>query len=335
MARPGRRLARVAVTDRAPALSPTTYRRIASVALWSLVVIVVTGAGVRLTGSGLGCSSWPGCEPGQFVPHGESSWNPWIEFANRMITGAVSVAVALAVLGSLRRVPKRRDLTLLSWGLVGGVLAQILLGALVVKVHVHPIAVQGHFLVSAVLVANAVVLHHRAARPDGDDGRPEPTFALAGPAVVRLGRAVVAMAAVVMLAGTIVTGSGPHAGDEEAERLEWLSVRGVAMIHSALTWAFLAVIIALVLRMRRELVGPVGMERASTLLTVVVLQGGLGYTQYATGVPEMLVGLHVLGSMLVWAAALRLYLTLTEPLPMPARPVGSIDASAAVPAAGG
>jgi cytochrome c oxidase assembly protein subunit 15 len=143
------------------------------------------------------------------------------------------------------------------------------------------------------------------------------------------------MAAVVMLAGTIVTGSGPHAGDEEAERLEWLSVRGVAMIHSALTWAFLAVIIALVLRMRRELVGPVGMERASTLLTVVVLQGGLGYTQYATGVPEMLVGLHVLGSMLVWAAALRLYLTLTEPLPMPARPVGSIDASAAVPAAGG
>ena len=94
--------------------------------------------------------------------------HPWIEFVNRLITGAVSVAVALAVLGSLRRAPSAGTSPSWSWGLVGGVLAQILLGALVVMVHVHPIAVQGHFLVSAVLVANAVVLHHRAARPDGD-----------------------------------------------------------------------------------------------------------------------------------------------------------------------
>jgi len=324
----------VAVTDRAPALSPTTYRRITAVALWSLVVIVVTGAGVRLTGSGLGCSSWPGCEPGQFVPHGASSWNPWIEFVNRLITGAVSVAVALAVLGSLRRVGRRRDLTLLSWGLVGGVLAQIVLGAVVVRLHVHPIAVQGHFLVSAVLVANAVVLHHRAARPDGTDGRPAHTHPLAGPAVLRMGRAAVAMAAAVMLAGTIVTGSGPHAGDETAERLEWLSVRAVAMVHSGLTWIFLLVLVVLVVRMRRELVGPTGMERASALLTVVVLQGGLGYVQYATGVPELLVGLHVLGSMLVWAAVLRLHLTLTEPLPAGADVVDPLDAPATVPAGG-
>lgn len=322
------------MTDRAPALSPSTYRRITAVALWSLVGIVVTGAGVRLTGSGLGCSSWPGCEPGQFVPHGESSWNPWIEFGNRLITGVVSVAVGLAVLGSLRRVPRRRDLTWLSWGLVAGVLAQIVLGAIVVRLHVHPIAVQGHFLVSAVLVANAVVLHHRAARPDGPDGTPERTYALGGPAVLRLGRAVVAMAAVVMLAGTIVTGTGPHAGDETAERLEWFSVRTVAMAHSALTWIFLAVLVVLVLRMRRELVGPAGMDRATALLTVVVLQGAVGYLQYATGVPELLVGLHVLGSMLVWATALRLHLTLTEPLPATTRVGDPLDASAAVPAGG-
>lgn len=320
------------MTDRAPALSPTTYRRITSVALWSLVVIVVTGAGVRLTGSGLGCSSWPGCEPGAFVP--ESSLNPWIEFANRLITGAVSVAVALAVLGSLRRVPRRRDLTLLSWGLVLGVLAQIVLGAVVVRLHVHPVAVQGHFLVSAVLVANAVVLHHRAARPDGTDGAPAPSYPLAGPAVLRLGRAALAMAVLVMCAGTLVTGTGPHAGDETAERLELFSLRSIAMVHSALTWIFLGVLVALVLRMRRELVGPVGMERATALLTVVVLQGGIGYVQYLTGVPELLVGLHVLGSMLVWAAALRLYLTLAEPLPASTRPVGTIGRSAAVPAGG-
>lgn len=309
---------------RIPTLSPAAYRRITAAALWSLVLIVVTGAGVRLTGSGLGCSSWPGCEPGQLTPHGATSWHPWIEFVNRLITGVVSVSVALAVLGSLRRTPRRRDLTLLSWGLVAGVVGQILLGAVVVILHLHPITVQGHFLLSAVLVGNAIVLHHRAGRPDAADGSgPAPAVALAGPAVTRLARAAVVLAGTVMLAGTIVTATGPHAGDEDVERLTWLSVRSAAMIHSVLTWAFLAVVVVLVLRMRRELVGAAGMERVSTLLTAIVLQGALGYTQYLTGVPELLVALHVLGSMLVWAATLRLHLTITEPIPVPPEGAGA------------
>lgn len=325
------------MTDRAPTLSPTAYRRITLAALWSLVFIVVTGAGVRLTGSGLGCSSWPGCEPGEFVPHRASGLNPWVEFANRMVTGAVSVAVVLAVLGSLRRIPRRRDLTRLSWGLVAGVVGQILLGAVVVKLHVHPIAVQGHFVLSAVLVANAVVLHHRAARPDGPTPSgaehpigPATAVPLAGPTVLRLARATVALAGLVIAAGTVVTGTGPHAGDESAERLEWLSVRGVAMIHSGVTWAFLALVVVLALRMRHDLVGPAGMERVTILLTLVVLQGGLGYLQYATGVPEGLVGLHVLGSMLVWMAAWRLHLTLAEPVPAAPPERHTLDAPAAV-----
>lgn len=300
--------------DRVPPVSPSAYRRITRVALWSLVFIVVTGAGVRLTGSGLGCSSWPGCEPGELTPHGTSGWNPWIEFVNRLITGLVSVAVALAVLGSRRRVPRRRDLTLLSWGLVAGVLAQILLGAVVVRLDVHPIAVQGHFLLSAVLVANAVVLHHRAARPDGPDGRPAPTARLVDAATARLTGIAVAAAALVMLAGTLVTGSGPHAGDEDAERLD-LSVRGIAMVHSALTWLFLAVVVLLAVRLRRAAAPAAVVDRLQVLLTVVVLQGAIGYVQYATGVPELLVGLHVLGSMVVWVAALRLRLTAVEPAP--------------------
>lgn len=304
----------MAVRPVAPSVSPTTYRRVTGVALASLVFIVVTGAAVRLTGSGLGCSSWPGCEPGELVPRDSTSIHPWIEFVNRLITGAVSVSVALAVLGSLRRTPRRRDLTWLSWGLVAGVVGQIVLGAVVVRLHVHPITVQGHFLLSAVLVGDAVVLHHRAGRPDGADGRPRRVTPLAGPVVLRWARAAAALAAAVMLAGTLVTGSGPHAGDADAERLG-LSVRGVAMVHSAVTWAFLAVVVALLLRMRREMVLGAGMDRATTLLTVIVLQGGLGYLQYLTGVPELLVGLHVLGSMLVWIAALRLLLTLAEPLP--------------------
>ncbi len=314
----------VAVLDRVPAVCPITYRRLTLMALWSLVLIVVTGAGVRLTGSGLGCSTWPGCEPGDFVPHGESGLNPWVEFGNRLVTGAVSVAVALAVLGSLGRTPRRRDLTLLSWGLVGGVVGQIFLGALVVNLHVHPIAVQGHFVLSAVLVANAVVLHHRATLPDGPGGQAAPTTPLVGPSTLRLARAAVALAATVLLAGTLVTGSGPHAGDEDAERLSF-SITRVAQVHSGLTWVFLAVVVVLVVRLRRETLGGVAMERATALLGVVVLQGGLGYVQYATGVPELLVGLHVFGSMLVWAAVLRLLLVLTGVAPSPLDLGGSRD----------
>ena len=193
---------------------------------------------MRLTASGLGCSSWPGCEPGELVPRGESTGHSWIEFGNRLITGAVSVSVVLAVLGSRRRIGRpRRDLVLLSWGLVAGVVGQILLGALVVKLHVHPVVVQGHFLLSAVLVANAVVLHHRAGRPDGLDGGPAPTTPLMSTAGLRLARAAVGLGALVMLAGTLVTGAGPHAGDADAERLD-VAVRSVAQLHSALTWVF-------------------------------------------------------------------------------------------------
>lgn len=344
----------MAVLDRLPAVPPAAYRRITLVALWSLVFIVVTGAAVRLTGSGLGCSTWPGCEPGQLVPRGRSSLHPWIEFVNRLITGAVSVAVALAVLGSMRRTPRRRDLTRLSWGLVAGVVGQILLGALVVKLEVHPIVVQGHFLLSAVLVADAVVLHHRATRPDPADDLPsgvEPGSAapdvdrmvvrarprladpLVDPVLRRLAWLAVAAGAAVMLAGTVVTGSGPHAGDADAERLA-LSVSAAARVHSLLTWAFLAVVVALAIGLRRRGAPPAAQERATALLTVIVLQGALGYLQYATGVPPLVVGLHVLGSMLMWAAVLRLLLVLVDPQPSSLAPTaGRAVAVGVAPAA--
>ena len=321
--------------DRAPRMSPSTYRRVTQVALWSLVLIVVTGAAVRLTASGLGCSSWPGCEPGELVPRGESTGHSWIEFGNRLITGVVSVSVVLAVLGSRRRSGRpRRDLVLLSWGLVAGVVGQILLGALVVKLHVHPVVVQGHFLLSGVLVANAVVLHHRAGRPDGPDGgpgRPTPLMSTTG---LRLARPAVGA----RRAGDAGRHPGhrrrPHAGDADAERLD-VAVRSVAQLHSALTWVFLLVVVALVLRMRREMVGAAATERGSLLLAVVVLQGALGYLQYFTGVPELLVALHVLGSMLMWTAVLRLLLALAEPLPVSPRvPTGVRRRVAPCPAAG-
>ena len=130
-----------------------------------LAAIVVSGAAVRLTGSGLGCPDWPNCDDGRLVAPIEK--HALVEFTNRTITGLVSVAVILAVLGSIWRVPRRRDLIWLSWGLVAGVVAQIVLGGVTVLVDLSPPFVMAHFLLSMALLADAVVLHDRASQPDG------------------------------------------------------------------------------------------------------------------------------------------------------------------------
>lgn len=299
-------------------LSPRAYRWITFAALVSLCVIVVTGGAVRLTGSGLGCSDWPNCEPGRLTPHSASDVNAMIEYLNRLFTGVVSVAVALAVLGSLVRVPRRRDLTGLSLGLVAGVVGQIVLGGLTVIFELRPEFVMAHFLLSMVLVANGVVLVRRA-------GDPEPPVAVerSSPATRARAVALVALAAVVVFTGTIVTGAGPHGGDEEVERLG-VGVEAAARVHGLSVVVFLGLVIAtLVLahRARDEAV-----VRASTALVVVaVAQAAIGYVQYFTGVPVLLVGLHIAGATLVWIAALAVLLATTRrspaphPVPVPSR----------------
>ena len=293
---------------RAP-ISPSTYRAITGLALFALLAIVVTGAGVRLTGSGMGCPTWPSCESGSLVPRGATGANGWIEFLNRVFTGLVSVAVALAVLGARRRDPYRRELVTLAWGLVAGVFAQILLGGLVVLVHVAPLAVAGHYLVSAVLIATAAVLHHRAGEPDGWVREDRAT-----PVVRRAATAMSVLAGLVLLTGTLVTGSGPHGGDEAADRLPFAVVT-VARVHSLTVWCFLAVSLLVLHRATRGDVDPSVVGRGRVLIAAIVAQGALGYVQYAAGVPEAMVLAHVLGSVLVWLAVLRFHLALTEPVP--------------------
>lgn len=293
-----------AVWARLPVLTPERYRVVTLVALWLLVFIVVTGAAVRLTGSGLGCTDWPRCQSGRFVA--PMQFNPMVEFVNRVITGLVSVAVVLAVLGSLRRTPRRRDLTLLSLGLVAGVIAQIVLGGLVVLFDLNPVLVQLHFVVSMALVADALVLHHRAARPDG------PRRSLVSPTVRRGAIALVIMAGLVITTGTAVTGSGPNAGDERAKRLPF-TVRASAQVHGTLLIAFLAAVLWVVWMLRRDGAPMRTLRSAQTLLTVLVLQAAVGYTQYFTEIPPLLVGLHVFGATLVWLAVLAFLMGLSEP----------------------
>ena len=286
-------------------ITPETYRVVAAVALVALGVIVVSGAAVRLTGSGMGCPTWPTCEDESLIPRGATGGHGWVEFLNRTFTGAVSLAVALAVLGSRRLRPPRPDLTALAWALVGGVFAQALLGGLVVWLHVAPLAVAGHYLLSAVLVATAVVLHHRAALPPG------PRRPLATPPVLRSSTALVALTAVVLATGTVVTGSGPHGGDEAADRLPF-AVRTVVSVHSGAVWLLLFATLVVLARAEKGDVAPGALGRGRVLLGAIGAQGAIGYLQYFTDVPEGLVALHVLGSVLVWVAVLRFHLALHE-----------------------
>lgn len=271
-------------------MSPARYRSITGTALVALVVIVITGAAVRLTGSGLGCSDWPTCEQDQLIADLEA--HAMIEFVNRLITGVVSVAVIAAVLGSFFRRPRRRDLTWLSVGLVAGVIGQIVLGAFVVLTHLNPWLVLGHFLLSMVLVANAVALHARAAHdpvPAARDGR-----------WYRWPITVLTIAAIVI--GTLVTGAGPHSGSHDGEPIERLpfAVPDIARIHGLTVVALLLTVIATLVHLHRSCAPAAEQWRGRLVLLCLLLQAGVGYVQYFTGVPVVLVGIHIAGATITW-----------------------------------
>jgi cytochrome c oxidase assembly protein subunit 15 len=213
----------------------------------------------------------------------------------------VSVAVVAAVLGSRWRTPRRRDLVALSWGLVGGVVAQIVLGGVTVLTELNPVIVMGHFLLSMALVANAVVLHVRAGEPDGGERRP--TVARS---TLLAGWGLVAATTAVLVVGTMVTATGPHGGDPDVERLS-LAIRDVVRVHGALAWVTTALLLVVMARTRR----------GWPVVAAVAAQITIGYVQYANGVPELLVGFHVFGATLVWIAVLWLHLSLWTVVPAP------------------
>jgi heme a synthase len=282
-------------------LSPAAYRRVTLLALVALGFIIVTGAAVRLTGSGLGCPDWPTCAENRIVAPVE--YHAMVEFVNRTVTGLVSVLVILAVLGSLLRAPRRRDLVWLSVGLVAGVVGQIVLGGLTVLFDLRPGFVMAHFLLSMVLLATAVVLHERAGWDDGP-----PAAGVTDRDLRLLGKLDVAAAALVLFLGTVVTSSGPHGGDEHAERFEF-GLREVARLHGLAAFVFLVVTLLALWRLWSAKAPPRARHRGEVVLAVSVAQAAVGYVQYFTGVPALLVGFHILGAVLVWTTTLRFWLS--------------------------
>jgi heme a synthase len=267
----------------------------------ALAVIVVTGTAVRLTASGLGCSDWPTCEEGQLIA--DFSLHPMIEFVNRVFTGFVAVAVIVAVLASLFRKPRRRDLTLLSWGLVAGVIGQIALGAVTVLTHLNPWVVMSHFLLSMVLVANATVLHARAGYDPVPPARPGRWYRWP----------ITLLTTAAITAGTLVTGSGPHAGSEDGDPIERMpfDVPNVARIHGGIVIALILVVIATMWHLNKTNAPQAEQWRGRLVLLSLILQAGIGYTQYFTGVPVLLVGFHIVGATLTWIAVLWFHLDMS------------------------
>lgn len=277
------------------------FRRICVAALVFVATIVVTGAAVRLSGSGLGCDDWPNCNSSSLVD--VSSQHSAIEQINRLFTFVVGLAVVLAALGAWFRRPRRRDLMLLSAMLVAGIPAQGIVGAVVVWTDLNPFAVQLHFVLSMALVAAAVVLVIRSA--EADEARRVRTVSSVTARRVRL---LVTWTALAITAGTVVTGTGPHAGDERARRFTFFSITWAARLHSAVVWIAVLVALSLLWRLRHRVVDRGPLDAPLTAwLCVAIAQGGVGYLQYAQGVPAPLVAVHVALATTLWGCSVWLW----------------------------
>ncbi|MEV8248345.1 COX15/CtaA family protein [Streptomyces rochei] len=285
---------------------PRTVRRAALVALVMSVVIVVTGGAVRLTGSGLGCPTWPKCTEDSLTNTSEMGVHGVIEFGNRLLTYVLCAAVGWAIIAARSQKPFRRGLTRLGWAQFWIVMGNAILGGIVVLVGLNPYTVAAHFLLSTALIAVATVMWQRTRE---GDAAPRP---LVGKAIQQLVWVLVVVSVLLIAVGTVVTGAGPHAGDSsEVERMpiDWETV---SKVHAVLAWVVVTLTFALwfVLKAVDAPKGP--LDRTRDLFLVLLAQGVIGYVQYFTDLPEVLVGLHMFGSCLVWIATLRVLLALRE-----------------------
>ncbi|PNV35149.1 cytochrome B [Streptomyces sp. DH-12] len=298
---------------------PRTVRRAALTALVMSVVIVVTGGAVRLTGSGLGCPTWPKCTEDSLTTTREMGLHGIIEFGNRLLTYVLCAAVGWAIVAARSQKPYRRGLTRLGWAQFWIVMGNAVLGGIVVLVGLNPYTVAAHFLLSSALIAVATVMWQRTRE---GDAAPRP---LVGRAVVQLVWFLVAVSVLLIAVGTVVTGAGPHAGDSSDVPRMPVDWEAVTKLHAVLAWIVVTLAFALwfVLKAVDAPSGP--LARTRELFLILLAQGVIGYVQYFTDLPEVLVGAHMLGSCVMWIWVLRVLLSLRE------RPEETAPAAAPAP----
>jgi cytochrome c oxidase assembly protein subunit 15 len=283
------------------AVTPAQYRRVAYITLGALTLIVLTGAAVRLTGSGLGCPDWPKCY-GKALP--PPSTHALIEFGNRAISGVVGVVTVVAAVLAFTRRPFRRELALLALMLPLGVLAQAVLGGFTVREHLAPGFVMAHFCLSMIVLIAGVALAWRAAHEPGS--RPRATDRL----TVWPVRALAPFGAVTIFAGTAATAAGPHAGGSPGQRIHRLHFRGVDTLmwvvhrHATIAAAFGVLVIAVWLLQRHRGASERGLEPLTVLAVLLAAQGLVGSVQYELRLPTDIVWVHVTLATMSWLALL-------------------------------
>jgi heme a synthase len=282
--------------------SPATVRLFCVAALVANAGIVVSGAAVRLTASGLGCPTWPRCTDESLVATREMGLHGTIEFGNRMFTWLVLATAVACLVTTLRAAPRRPVLVRLSAVLIAGIAAQALIGGVTVLTGLNPLTVAAHFLVSMGLVAVATVLVERAGEADG------PAVPVVRPQLLAAARLLVGLTATTLVLGTLVTGAGPHSGDVDATDRLPVDPATATQLHADAVFATLGVAVALLAGLHATGAPERARARLRVLLAVAMLQGLVGYTQYFTDLPVALVGVHVLGATLVWIAAVRVLL---------------------------
>ena len=282
----------VHLDTRADATAWARLRLAAWASLAANIAIVVTGGVVRLTGSGLGCPTWPRCTDESFTPHGELTYHSAIEFGNRMVT-FVLAAVAIATFVAAWRVGRRGPLRL-ALLLAVGVPAQAVLGGVTVLLDLNPWVVAGHLLISLAMISVAVLLLRRVH----DEDRPRRTVVPLP--LARLAWLTYAVGWAVLYAGTVVTGSGPHAGDVDSPR-NGLDPRGMSQLHADLVFLLVGLTVGLLLALLATGARAEAVRAAEVLLAVELAQGLVGFVQYFSGLPVLVVAVHLLGSALVAA----------------------------------
>jgi len=308
---------------RLPRFSPAAVRNVALASVICFALLVVSGGAVRLTGSGLGCPDWPSCYQHHLTA--VYSFHPVVEFANRLVSVAVTVVSLVALAVTALRTPPRKDLALLGAGLVAGIAAQIVLGGLVVLFKLNPYLVAVHFLLTIVVLGVAIGLYHLSGT---HPTRSEPVV---GRDLVRLARLQLSTLTLVTVVGTMVTGAGPHAGGAGAKRLP-IAFRDVAEAHSTVALFLIGLTLASQFAFQHAKAPPAVLRRGRLFIEVMVIQGTLGYLQYFLHDAAWVVEFHLAGVTTLWIVGIGFFLSLhrhpaegTSPT-LPTKATGAVTA---------
>jgi len=289
---------------RVPRVTPAFLRRLTTLNVVLLLAVVVSGAIVRLTNSGLGCRDWPNCSATQLVS--VATDHAAIEQINRIVSGLIGIPLALAVYAVYQVRPRRGDLVVRAWILLGLFLCEAVVGGVSVQLQLAWFSVMSHFLLAVALLSVALQLRQRVREPAGR------RIPIVGREAVGLVRVVYVWTIGVLILGTLVTAAGPHGGDREAKRLA-IPITDLARTHAvAVDLLVILTLLTAVVLVRTRAPRPV-LSTVSFAIAAMLAQGVLGYVQYAEAVPAVLVGFHVFGAALVFAAVQQLALSIAAP----------------------